>query len=121
MFCSFPCVFIPSTKSCPADGSISPAINRISVVLPAPSGPIKAVSVPFRTEKSTSCKAVIFLVDRCIGNSFVRCSASIIFVSVIKPHPYFFKVLLLLLQASPCAINFPYLPHKPESHTKEMF
>src|SRR5512146_1346412 len=47
----------PSTLMRPASGTSKPAASRINVVLPAPSGPIRPVTTPWRTRKLTCCNA----------------------------------------------------------------
>ena len=54
---------MPSTSSCPLSARNSPAASRIKVVLPAPSGPTSAVSMPRGASSDTPSSA-------CTGGSF---------------------------------------------------
>src|SRR5512147_3233649 len=48
---------MPRTDILPASGTSRPAASRISVVLPAASGPTRPVTTPWRMRKLTCCNA----------------------------------------------------------------
>src|ERR1700692_4359023 len=51
--CGLAATSIPRTLKAPESAVINPAVRRMSVVFPAPSGPTSAVSAPRRTSRDT--------------------------------------------------------------------